>query len=432
MSLVEIRSINLQIKKRGLITAIIMMLCVLLEYHFFYLFSYSQSMSRMLYDTRYALFSIIASFLLVWTCLARKGALQFYTSWALKYSIGALLSFCILLIYSHKAYPAQKMIDTLAIGGRYACVMFVIPIMFLFIRDNGTKRLLTYLNMLVFIWYALTVVQSIVYAKTGSFLFAFKDYYYYGGVIIRNSSIRVTQGTFGTIMFLYNACVVFFENKKRKLFNIIMVALSLYHVVFVQQTRVMIIISAACLAFIVLFYGKNVKQQVFRAIAILAAGIVLGTSSAVSDFIATFTSTSVEYSGSSVAREYAITYFMGVFTKNPLTGYGWPSDAGYSQVAHGLLGTAFTSDVGFIGLLAETGWFSLVFFVIPIIRMIYVLVKTKEMPLDAMRMFLMVLIVYLLTTSATIIITDGARCLALPIIMALYEYYYAIYLEVKK
>ena len=94
-------------------------------------------------------------------------------------------------------------------------VMFVIPIMFLFIRDNGTKRLLTYLNMLVFIWYALTVVQSIVYAKTGSFLFAFKDYYYYGGVIIRNSSIRVTQGTFGTIMFLYNACVVFFENKKR-------------------------------------------------------------------------------------------------------------------------------------------------------------------------------------------------------------------------
>ena len=113
-------------------------------------------------------------------------------------------------------------------------------------------------------------------------------------------------------------------------------------------------------------------------------------------------------------------------------GYGWPSDAGYSQVAHGLLGTAYTSDVGFIGLLAETGLFSLVFFVIPIIRMIYVLVKTKEMPLDAMRMFLMVLIVYLLTTSATIIITDGARCLALPIIMALYEYYYAIYLEVKK
>ena len=54
-----------------------------------------------------------------------------------------------------------------------------------------------------------------------------------------------------------------------------------------------------------------------------------------------------------------------------------------SQVAHGLLGTAFTSDVGFIGLLAETGLFSLVFFVIPIIRMIYVLVKTKEMPLDA-------------------------------------------------
>ena len=113
-------------------------------------------------------------------------------------------------------------------------------------------------------------------------------------------------------------------------------------------------------------------------------------------------------------------------------GYGWPSDAGYSQVAHGLLGTAYTSDVGFIGLLAETGLFSLVFFVIPIVRMVYVLYKTKEMPLDAMRMFLMVLIIYLLATSATVIITDGSRCLAFPVIMALYEYYYAMYLEEKK
>ena len=43
----------------------------------------------------------------------------------------------------------------------------------------------------------------------------------------------------------------------------------------------------------------------------------------------------------------------------------------------------------------------------------------------------MVLIVYLITTSATVIITDGARCLALPVIMALFEYYYASYIEVK-
>lgn len=128
------------------------------------------------------------------------------------------------------------MIDTIAIGGRYACVMLIIPIMFLFIRDNGTKRFLTYLNVVVCVWYSLTVVQSIVYAKTGSFLFSFRDYYL-GGVNIRNSSIRVTQGTFGTIMFLYNASVVFFGDTKHKFFNVFMVVLSLYHVVFVQQTN---------------------------------------------------------------------------------------------------------------------------------------------------------------------------------------------------
>lgn len=421
----------MKIKKQGLMTAVIIILCVLIEYHFFYLFSYSQSMSRLLYDTRYMWISLATVVLFGWTLIARKNTLRFYTNWAKKYSFVSLLSFCALLVYSYEIYPAQKMIDTIAIGGRYACVMLIIPIMFLFIRDNGTKRFLTYLNVVVCVWYSLTVVQSIVYAKTGSFLFSFRDYYL-GGVNIRNSSIRVTQGTFGTIMLLYNASVVFFGDTKHKFFNVFMVVLSLYHVVFVQQTRVMIIISAACLAFIVLFYGKNVRQQIFRAATILVAGIVLGTSSAVSEFIATFTSTSLEYSGSSIAREYAVSYFMGVFAKNPLMGYGWPSDAGYSQVAHGLLGTAYTSDVGFIGLLAETGLFSLVFFVIPIVRMVYVLYKTKEMPLDAMRMFLMVLIIYLLATSATVIITDGSRCLAFPVIMALYEYYYAMYLEEKK
>ena len=383
-------------------------------------------MTRVLYDTRYALFAVVAIFLLIWTFVARKESMRFYKNWIKKYSIVVLLSFCVLLEYSHRIYPAQKMIDTLAIGGRYTSALLAAPIMFLFIRDGGTKRFLTYLNAVVFFWYLLTAIQSMVYAKTGNFLFSFRDYYL-GDVNIRNSNIRVTQGTFGTIMFLYNTCVVFFEKKKGKLFNIAMVILSLYHVVFVQQTRVMIIISAACLAFVVLFYGKNIRQQIFRAAAILLAGVMLGTSSEVSEFFATFTSTSLEYSGSSVAREYAITYFVSAFFKNPLMGYGWPSDAGYSQIAHGPLGTAYTSDVGFIGLLAETGLFSIIFFVIPIIRMIYILFKTKEMPLNTMRMFLMVLIVYLLTTSATVIITDGARCLALPVIIALYEYYYASY-----
>lgn len=420
----------MKIKKWGLITAIVIMLCVLIEYHFFYLFSYSSTMSRMLYDTRYALIAEIAVALFAWTYVARKATMQFYTGWMKKYLIVVILSFCVLLEYSHMIYPAQKMIDTLAIGGRYASALLAAPIMFLFIRDSGTKRLLNYLNAVVFLWYLLTVIQSIVYAKTGGFLFAFRDYYW-GDVNLRNSNIRVTQGTFGTIMFLYNVCAVFFEEKKSKLFNVAMVILSLYHVVFVQQTRVMIIISTVCLAFVVLFYGQNIRQQIFRAVAILIAGVVLGTSSTVSEFIATFTSTSLEYSGSSVAREYAITYFMSVFFKNPLMGYGWPSDAGYRQIAHGSLGTAYTSDVGIIGLLAETGLLSIVFFVIPIIRMIYILFKTKKMPLDSTRMFLMVLIVYLITTSATVIITDGARCLALPVIMALFEYYYASYIEVK-
>ena len=130
MNWVEVRSIDLKIKKWGLITAIIILLCILIEYHFFYLFSYSSMMSRLLYDTRYALFAVLAIVLFIWIVVARKESLRFYTNWIKNYSVIALLSFCVLFEYSHRIYPAQKMIDTLAIGGRYASVLLAIPVMF--------------------------------------------------------------------------------------------------------------------------------------------------------------------------------------------------------------------------------------------------------------------------------------------------------------
>lgn len=424
------RNIKLKIRRTGFFTATIVIMIFLIEYHLFYLFSYPYWMDYLLYHARYATLAAVAIGICFVNLLTRRNTLKVYGQWMINYSLIVCFSFFVLLIYSRSIYPAQKIIDTLAIGGRYACVLIVIPIMLLLLRDGGPNRLLTYLNAIVFIWYLYTAVQSIVYAGTGSFLFSFRDYYL-GDVNIRNSNIRVTQGTFGTIMFLYNASILFFGEKKKKLFNLLMVGLSLYHVVFIQQTRVMIIVSAICLAFIILFYGKNIRQQIFRALSVLIAGVVLATSPVVAEFLSTFTSTSIEYEGSSIAREYATTYFWKVFLENPLVGYAWPADTAYKHIAHGALGTAYTSDVGFLGLMAETGLFSIVFFIVPLCRMIYILRKTRGAQLDGMRMFLMVIVVYLLATSVTVIITDGARCIALPVLMALFEYYYSALLEGK-
>ena len=94
-------------------------------------------------------------------------------------------------------------------------------------------------------------------------------------------------------------------------------------------------------------------------------------------------------------------------------------------MAHGLRGTAYISDVGFVGLIAELGIFAIPFYVAPLIRMVYILSKIGWKNALKEHMFLVVLLLYLLGTSITLLVTDASRGLAFPFIIALFEYEYA-------
>lgn len=426
------KGINLKVRKFGLGIATLIGLIILLDYHFFYFISFSGILNVFFNERVYMTVAFFAVLLYVYILYSYRMTMQPYKKWMLLYGGSILFIFIIMFFFCVDKYPLQKTADTINTGGKYLYPLLAVPFLFLFERDYGPKHLLKILNIFVLLWYILSLVQDFIYDKTGSFLFEFMDYFY-GNVRIRNSSVRIGPGTFGNIMLLYNFNILLFgKNISEKRFSLVMVVLGLYHLFVIQQTRMSILACSIGIATLILFYGNNKKQQITRFLLIIALGIGLSCTNYVQDFISTFTSTSIEYEGSSIARDYAVTYFLSVLSENPIFGYGWPFDASYSNIAHGALGTAYTNDVGFLGLLVELGIFAIPLYVIPCIRMGFILRNTRYEKRNEFRMFLVVVLVFMAVTSITIIITDGGRCLAFPLVIALFEYYYAGHNELEE
>lgn len=412
----------MKIRKYGLGTLASVLFVLLLDMHFYYLFTFSGYMKVFLDIASMVTGGMMAIILYFYTMAFHRSKLVEHQRWIYLYGVLVIVSFCAILLFTTVQYPAQKFFDTLKIGCRYLYPLFFVPFLFLFERDGGIKNILRVLNIGVFLWYVYSFFQIVAYNRTGNVLFSFMDYFH-GTIILRHGNLRIGPGAFGNIMLLLNLNSLLYEKTKKKVFTLVMVLMGIYHLLVIQQTRMWIIVCAICVSVEVFFYKGTKRQQITRALLVLVVGFYLANSTVIVDFIGTFTSTSREYQGSSIARDYAITYFLSKVAENPVFGYGWPGDASYSSVAHGSLGTAWTNDVGIIGALAELGLFIIPLYIFPVFRMFKIYLNNKKYLLTDEKMMLLILIIYVVGSSATLMITDKGRCMAFPVIIAIFEYY---------
>lgn len=413
----------MKIKRRGLGVYICILFAILLDYRFFYLFDFKGSLDFFFHVGLNITEGFLALFLYVYILLFYGNSMSKYKNFLINYGAIVISVFFIMTFYSYYTYPAQKVVDTLKMASKFLVPLYIAPVLFSFERDEDARRLVNIINVVSFFWYVYTFVQALCYTQKGTFLFNFSSYYS-GEVILRNNSLRIGTGAFGNIMILYNLSnFMFSTDKKEKHRGLIMSFVGLMHLFLLQQTRMWMIIITICIGIMILNYGENRKQQIQRFVLVILIGFSLAYSNILGDFMATFSQTSGEYSGSTIAREYSWTYFMSVVAKNPLCGFGLPFDANYFRVAHGSLGVAQTSDVGFLGLLANMGIMAIGFYVYPILRMVNKYRKQISKCESNIRIFLLTLIVFVILSSATLIITDAGRCMAFPFIIALFEYY---------
>lgn len=411
---------KIHIRKYGIEIVAAVLFALAIDYEFFYLFPYSRIMKVIFRDAKYFFVGVWGVFVACYILYGRSSLIADYKKQMEKYTIFIVMMFVIVATCTTLLYPSQKFADTLRIGGRFLYPIYAIPLIWIFERDCGQKKFLSTINCIAVGWSVLSIIQSRFYARTGTLLFSFLEYFG-SDINVRNGNLRISSLAFGNIMVLYNFVRFYTRQVKgwKRLLVFFEFAIGFYCVIAVQQTRAMIMICFCCIILILLICGKTIHKKVVGFFIVLLVGVVLISTSYVSAFFSTFSS--IAYEGSSIARVYAIGYFWNVFLNNPLVGFGWVFDP---VIAHGANGIAYTSDVGIVGMLAEIGLFAIPFYIVPLSRMIIMIKRygLKKMIHD--NSFLVIIMVYLLGTTATLIITDSGRCFGFPLIIALFEYWY--------
>ena len=426
MKAVSIRRFeSLRIRKTGFGIEFLLFFMILFDYHFFYLFDYRVGIidTILRFGDKF-ITGVAGCFIAVCVYIFYAKKMRYYGSYITKYGFTVFIIFLLFAFYTIQSYPNQKLADTFRYGGRFLYPLYAIGFLYIFERDEGPSRWLSIINKLCFLWYLYIILQAFFYSVTGSLLFDFASYFSGDDVNVRDSGLRVGLGTFGNIMLIYNLIHALGASKQNiSVFSIVQSILGIYCIIFVQQTRATILLMSLCIAFILFFRGGTTFQNILKPLFVLGIGILLFTSDVVWNFISSFSPTG-EQSGSTIARLYAWEYYFNKFLANPLFGFAWPGDESYYNVAHGALGVAYLSDVGFVGLMAELGLFSIPFYIVPLARMGYILYKIGIRNAVKKYMFLVVLFLYLIGSSITLIITDAGRALAFPFIIALFEFYF--------
>ncbi len=294
----------------------------------------------------------------------------------------------------------------------YAFVFLAIPLFYiLIIQDNFEKLMsivillatitlsLMLLHALCYKWYQIEILNISVYAKK----------------LIRNDRFRMWDlFSLEGLAIIYGAYRILFV-KRKKVTYIIQTVICVAALVYVEQTRMMLIALAASI--LVMFFMKPCKT----ANGILAKGLVIATVGIVNAALVIPKLIISLSRGNSIAnRLIEIQFVYNVLHNQGMLGLGIISyNLQSSLYNHGIYSRVFLDDIGLIGYMARAGIWSVVLFIVPMIRMLWILLNAYK---NEFTIFLWSIYIYLIITSSTLFVLDNQRILMWPFCLSLFEF----------
>lgn len=368
-------------------------------------------------NTTYLLFGVlILSFIIGVYLLPKKFSYVVYNCKFINiYVVMVLVSYIVLFGYSLIEYPMQGIKETLSAGAPYLALLFIYPIYVYLIAKGNEKSIYRMLNIFSIIIYLLILVQFVTYGR-GIMIFSEET------MKMRNERIRIGLHFYGNFMLLYNFYKMYIE-KDRKLFRILLVIVGFFELFYIQQTRAYTLVILFSI-FIMIVFEKNTRNKLLKkgVIVILAIAVLLQTN-IVSSFIQSLSSVGEE-AGSTIGRQYSMAYYLSMFKIHFPLGLAFPNIDKYGTALHHQVGvyTTYVDDVGIIGQLGILGLLIIPIFIIPVVRMIYVVYKMSKNKFNNQIIWYLVMLIYIIMTSGTLMILDSYRIMLMPIIMALVEF----------
>lgn len=399
----------------GIVLIVILMDCV-----FFNLIQVPAALSTFWNEYNKLLPGIFCFLLFVVFTVVAQSKEETQSPFVYMYVTLSAVSIVIVISLSGIKYPDIGLLSFLIETSHYWYLFLIVPLLYYFRKeDRGYEKIMRMLNIVVLLTYMVALVQSIAFDRSG-LNFLTKE------LTIQDGSVRMGIGCFGNVMILYNIDR-FYNATEKRTSALLSAILGVLVMLLIQRTRGFTIVSILCIGAVVLMNNRTIRKTFMNVLLIAGVAIYLVYSGILP---ALLESLNPETGVNIGIRLEAIGYFWKEFSQNMLYGHGLAIGPRYYSISRGSMGLFFYSDVGVIGSLAQYGLFYVILYIWPMVHMGRIAVKwLREKNTRQKYAFLIGIYMFLLLTSASLVVTDMFRMLLFPFCIAIFEYQNTDYLK---
>ncbi|SDI72347.1 hypothetical protein SAMN05421493_12425 [Pseudobutyrivibrio sp. 49] len=336
-----------------------------------------------------------------------------------------IMMICIIVIiclYSMVTYD-EAVIDVLIVAYPYLSLLFV-PIYLLLFEDEGYEKIRDRFGKLGVAATIILLLCAAVRMFVGVKLLP--GFTTFGS---RNGHIRISYRPICFYSVFWIASLILNSKNKKRMLSIMYFALVTGGVLYFVSTRIITLALGAAIVLMILSHTEKGNIRVIARTALLAMIIYVISQGSISKIIESFSVDSSE-AGSTLARYMAIAYFKTYTDANPLIGMGFvrPSRPDLRLIWSGPYGKAYFDDLGLLGGFFRMGILGLFVHLIPLLRMLYLLIKMIKNKWYDRTMFIGI-VVFLLIGQISLNFLDFQRAFIASFYWAMLEY---INLKIKK
>ena len=339
-----------------------------------------------------------------------------------KYFVIIVLFLLSQFLYTMIKYPAGSIRDFIQAARSYFWIILTFPIYYIITKKrDGFRRLCDMLSIIVVISLGILLLIALFYNNSNGFLFNIEEFY---TLQRRNNRLRLWDlSSLEGFIALWLFYKFLYAHKKRILY-IIGLLIIIGALIYVEQTRVMLISIFLCI--FIMFISKQSKKwhelfyKILLIIVVIAGIVYIGL---ISDLFNSFSVTG-HRPVSTINRIDEILYSFELIKQNPIMGTGLVSYTvnNLNDNYHGYDYFEIT-DIGVIGLITQIGIGAFFVYIFPMIRFGYILMKTRAYHNKEPYPYLFSVFIFLIFTSGTLVVMNPQRIFAWPFCLAFFEYW---------
>ncbi|CAJ1609388.1 hypothetical protein GNF54_09030 [Clostridium perfringens] len=387
----------------------------LLENSFFYIFNLPKFILKINNEYQKILIVSLILFLII---------IMHYSGKTYKYKFKKGICFFIFIYFVEVIVSCirynQSIFDTILNSNYYLIILLYFPLLYFLRTSNNIKFLKNLFIYSTLILVILFIMQ--VYIFDFKFLNINFDKFRFGTLrILESSNIIVI----GTIFSFFN----FIQKGNSKVLNFITFLLGFFEIIFIQKSRMLIIILSSIFSLCLLYQNrkKKLKMIIMILVTILFACMFINSKIGV-EYLNSFDSEKVSVD----VRKEAIHFYLDQTKDNFILGTGFINvkNDNYDnynefkrQLLNGYENRYYKSDVGIVGLYNTWGISGVLLYIIFIIYSIKLILKYLSKKISNIDFSIVSIFLLIIFSTFNSIYTDVYRIITLPLFLAILEFF---------